>query len=66
MAVDKKRYVYSGRVMQFDDVIETNWEGETLAETPARAKSNLAFRYKLQRDMKIDTRISLPDQVRLK
>ena len=66
MAVDKKHYIYEGRIKSFDDVIETNWHGETYAETEARAKSNLAFKYKYDHDIHINTKISLPDEIRLK
>jgi len=41
----KKQYKYSGRVEYFDRIIKSNYTASTWAETPGKAKSNLAYRY---------------------
>lgn len=55
-----KKYRYSGPVMQFDQIIDSHWTGETVAPTPGKAKSNLAFQFKMQNRRVAGARITLP------
>lgn len=41
-------YSYTGPVMEFDQVIHSNWHGETLAVSEQKAKNNLVYQFKKQ------------------
>lgn len=57
------RYSYTGPVCEFGNIVSNNWSGETMATSPAKAKSNLCFRYKKMTGRTNDTKISLPGQI---
>ena len=44
-------YTYSGPVLQYDRVIQSNWKGQTYAETKKQAISNLKYQFKTQAHM---------------
>ena len=44
-----QQYQYDGPVMRFDDCVQHRWKATTVAPTEAKAKSNLAYRYKKKR-----------------
>lgn len=54
------KYRYSGPVMQFDQIINRHWIEETIAPTPGKAKSNLAFQFKMQNKRAAGAKITLP------
>ena len=54
------KYVYDGPVVAFDRCIEYRWHGETTASSEAKARSNLAFRYKQETNRAPKTNIKLP------
>lgn len=56
-------YVYKGPVMEFGRCIENNWYGKTKAVSEAKAKSNLAFRYKKATGRLPRTNIELPGKI---
>ena len=58
-----KKYYYNGPVMYFDKCVCDRYSAETVAATPAKAKSNLAYRYKMENNMVPATRISLPGKI---
>ena len=39
-------YRYKGAVMEYGRVIARDWEAETFASSPGKAKSNLSYQYK--------------------
>lgn len=43
---EKKRYSYTGPVRVYDKIVEHNYKGDTMAFTPQKALSNLAWRFK--------------------
>lgn len=43
---EKKRYSYAGPVRVYDKIVEHNYKGDTMAFTPQKALSNLAWRFK--------------------
>lgn len=61
--MEKKLYAYSGSVVEFERVIETNWKGRTLAATPAKARSNLTYQYKMETGRLATSKIHLPDKL---
>ena len=52
------KYVYNGPVRMFEYVLASHWKAETIAESEAKARSNLAYQYKkshgLDRSMNIN------------
>ena len=41
-----QQYQYDGPVMRFDDCVQHRWKATNVAPPEAKAKSNLAYRYK--------------------
>lgn len=56
-------YSYEGPVMKFDICVAHNWRGETFAPSEAKARSNLAYRYKKENGLASNTRITLPGKL---
>ena len=56
-------YVYDGPVFQFNQMIMEHWTGETTAPTEAKAKSNLAYKFKKQYNRLPTTKITLPGKL---
>lgn len=59
-----RRYIYDGPVMAFGEITRNRWKGETLAASPAKAKSNLAYQYKRETRRRPDCYITLPGSVK--
>lgn len=57
-------YIYDGPVKEFDRIINPNWHGETIAVSPEKAKSNLAYQYKKQHGKLPRTKIILTGEVK--
>lgn len=53
-------YLYEGPVMKFDTCIVNKWKAYSCALTEAEARSNLAYRFKIQNNLLPGARISLP------
>ncbi len=58
-----QHFRYDGPVMHFDKCVESTWRAITKAPTAARAKSNLAYRYKVENDLAPNAKISLPGKI---
>lgn len=56
-------YSYEGPVMKFDVCIVHSWKGETFAPSEAKARSNLAYRYKKENGLAPNVRITLPGKI---
>lgn len=63
--VDYRRYLYDGPVMEFGRVITPRWIGYTVAPSAAKAKSNLAYRYKKDHGKAPTAKIKLPGVIRV-
>lgn len=62
---EKYCFTYCGPVLNnFGTVIDTCWKAETYAVTEKKAKSNLMFRYKQERNMIPNVKITLPNKLR--
>ena len=42
------KYIYEGPVMYFDDCVVRKWKAETVAVSEKKAKSNLAYKWKVE------------------
>lgn len=60
-----QQYNYDGPVLRFDDVVLNRWKASTIAPTEAKAKSNLAYRYKKENGLMPNTKITLPGKMSL-
>jgi hypothetical protein len=58
-----QQYQYDGPVMRFDDCVQHHWKATTVAPTEAKAKSNLAYRYKKENGLMPNTKITLPGKL---
>ena len=58
-------FSYSGPVMKFDVCINPNWSAQTMAPTKAKAKSNLAYRYKKENGYARGASIKLPGEIKV-
>lgn len=56
-------YRYNGPVLHFGRCICDRYFGETFAASPAKAKNNLAFRYKKENNLVPNSQISLPGKI---
>lgn len=59
----KKRYYYSGPVIEFDRLVSERWSSSTIAETDAKAISNLAYQFKKNNNRTRSAKISLPGKL---
>lgn len=59
------RYSYVGPVMEFDRYVADSWRGETTASSEAKARSNLAYRYKKENGKAPGAKITLPGKITL-
>lgn len=57
------RYYYNGPVRMFDQCVSNHWEGETMAVSKKKAKSNLAYQYKKSHNLSSDVKIVLTGDV---
>lgn len=58
-----QQYRYDGPVMRFNDCIMQHWKATTVAASEAKAKSNLAYRYKKENGLMPNTKITLPGKL---
>lgn len=58
-----QQYQYDGPVMQFEDCVQPRWKASTVASTEAKAKNNLAYRYKKENGLTPNTKITLPGKL---
>lgn len=54
------RYAYNGPVMEFSRCVQDHFKAETIAATPEKAKSNLAYQWKKKSNRVSGSRVSLP------
>ena len=57
------RYYYDGPVMEFDFCVHERWKATTIAPTEAKARCNLAYRFKMEHGMKPATKVNVPGKL---
>ncbi len=62
---NRKKYSYNGPVMRFKTCVKDKWTATTFAATPEKAKSNLAFRFKIENGFNKTAKILLPGEIKL-
>lgn len=58
-------YFYCGPVKEFDTIIDSRWKAKTVAPSEKKARSNLAYRYKMEHGKTPNTRIELPGEIKM-
>ena len=59
------RYFYSGPVMEFNNCVQSKWEGTTMAVSENKARSNLTYQWKKQNNRVSASKIFLPGRIEL-
>ena len=59
------KYSYSGSVKEFDSIIAERWEGETMAVSEKKARTNLIYQFKKQFNKSPNSKITLPGNITL-
>ena len=59
-------YSYDGPVLEFDRIVANRWQGQTVAATEARARSNLAYQFKRENGKVPRSKITLPGKIVVK
>lgn len=57
------KYSYAGPVMSFENVMSSNWQASTYAVSEQKARNNLAYRYRKEHGMSVETRLTLPGKI---
>lgn len=58
-----KQYSYDGPVMEFGRCIANRWQATTSATSENKARSNLAYRFKMQNNKIPSAKITLPGKI---
>ena len=56
-------YSYSGPVLEFDRIVSNDWRAQTYASSESKARSNLAYRFKMENGKVPRTKITLPGKI---
>lgn len=56
-------YRYDGPVMIFGKIVNERWDGETVAKTEDKARSNLIYQYKRSHNRSLYSKVSLPGKL---
>lgn len=57
-------YVYDGPVRIFETIVNHNWHATTYASSEEKARSNLAYQYKVSHGYSVNTKIILPGKIK--
>lgn len=57
------KYTYNGPVRMYENVLTSHWKAETVAESEAKARSNLAYQYKKAHGLDRSTKIILTGKI---
>lgn len=57
------KYLYEGPVLVFGKLVG-NWRGETIADSEAKARSNLAYQFRKQNNRAICTVVEFPNKLK--
>lgn len=57
------KYAYDGPVRMYENVLTSHWKAETVAESEAKARSNLTYQYKKAHGLDRSTKITLTGKI---
>lgn len=58
-----KLYSYDGPVLEFDRIIAEHWKASTRAESEKKARSNLAYQFKMEYGRVPRSKITVPGKL---
>lgn len=58
-----KMYHYDGPVYEFEKIVTNHWTGSTRAESEKKARSNLAYQFKMQYGRAPRSKITVPGKL---
>lgn len=56
-------YSYNGPVLEFDRIIAEHWSASTRAESEKKARSNLAYQFKMKYGREPRSKITVPGKL---
>lgn len=56
-------YSYDGPVLEFDRIVANRWYGRTYAVSEAKARTNLAYQFKMENGKVPRSKIALPGKI---
>lgn len=56
-------YTYNGPVLEFDRIVADHWVASTRATTEKKARSNLAYQFKMQNGRSAQSKITVPGKI---
>lgn len=65
MEASKHIYIYEGPVCEFGTCVQNVWVGKTVAVSEKKAKSNLAYQWKLNNNRTGNSKVELPGEVKI-
>lgn len=57
------KYTYNGPVRMYENVLTSHWKAETVAESEAKARSNLVYQYKKTHGLDMFAKITLTGKI---
>lgn len=57
------KYYYNGPVMEFNRIIDEHWKSSTVAESEKKARSNLAYQFKMETGRVARSSITIPGKL---
>lgn len=60
-----KLYHYNGPVLEFDKIVANHWSASTRAESEKKARSNLAYQFKIENGKVPRSMITIPGKLNI-
>ena len=60
-----KLYHYDGPVLEFDKIVANHWSASTRAESEKKARSNLAYQFKMENGKAPRSMITIPGKLNI-
>ena len=60
-----KLYHYNGPVLEFDKIVSNHWSASTRAESEKKARSNLAYQFKMENGKMPRSMITIPGKLNI-
>ena len=59
-------YIYDGPVLEFERIVDDHWSASTIAESEKKARSNLAYQFKMKTGRTPNSKITVPGKLTVK
>lgn len=64
MGTHQHIYIYEGPVCEFGRCVQNVWVGKTVAVSEKKAKSNLAYQWKMKNNRTENSKVELPGEIK--